>query len=56
MVHENDRLFIVARRGSPSNRVLSVWHREMKKNVASAHPVVRVHFIGEEGIDSGGVA
>ena len=56
MVDENGRLFIVVRRGSPLNRVLSIWNREMKKNVASAHPVVRVHFSGEEGIDSGAMA
>ena len=56
MVDENGRLFIVVRRGSPLNRVLSIWSREMKKNIASAHPVVRVHFSGEEGIDSGAMA
>lgn len=55
-VDENGRLFIVVRRGSPLNRVLSIWNREMKKNIASAHPVVRVHFSGEEGIDSGAMA
>ena len=56
MVDENGRLFIVVRRGSPLNRVLSIWNREMKKNIASTHPVVRVHFGGEEGIDSGAMA
>ncbi|XP_068749108.1 uncharacterized protein [Montipora capricornis] len=40
MVDENGRLFIVVRRGSPLNRVLSIWNREMKKNIASTHPVV----------------
>ena len=28
----------------------------MKKNIASTYPVVRVHFGGEEGIDSGAMA
>ena len=56
MVDENGRLFIVVRRGSPLNRVLSIWNREMKKSIASTHPVVRVHFAGEEGIDSGAMA
>ena len=56
MVDENGRLFIVVRRGSPLNRVLSIWNREVKKNIASTHPVVRVHFGGEEGFDSGAMA
>lgn len=35
MVEENGRgLFIGVRRGSPLNRVLSMWNREKKKNVA----------------------
>lgn len=34
MVEENGRLFIGVRRGSPLNRVLSMWDREKKKNVA----------------------
>ena len=34
MVEENGRLFIGVRRGSPLNRVLSMWDREKKINVA----------------------
>jgi len=34
MMDENDQLFIVLRRGSPFNRVLSIWNREMKEKVA----------------------
>ena len=34
MVDENGRLFIGVRRGSPLNRMLSIWDREKKKNVA----------------------
>ena len=40
MVDENARLFIVVRKGSPLNRVLFIWNREIKKNIVSTHPVV----------------
>ena len=34
MMDENGQLFIVLRRGSPFNSVLSIWNREMKEKVA----------------------
>ena len=55
-VDQSSQLFVVMRRGAPLNRVLSIWSREVKKNSASVKQTVRVHFSGEEGIDSGALA
>lgn len=55
-VDEHGQLFIVVRRGSSLTRVLSIWNREIKRNPASAQQIVRVHFSGEEGIDSGAMS
>ena len=55
-VDASGQLFFVVRRGAPLNRVLSIWSREIRKKPASARHVVRVHFSGEQGIDSGAMA
>ena len=55
-VDQSSQLFVVMRRGAPLNRVLSIWSREVKKNSASVKQTVRVHFSGEQGIDSGALA
>ena len=55
-VDQSSQLFVVMRRGAPLNRVLSIWSREVKKNSTSVKQTVRVHFSGEEGIDSGALA
>ena len=56
MIDENGWVFIVVKTGSPFNRVLFIWNREVKKKVAVAHLVVRVHFSREEGVDSDAIA
>ena len=55
-VDESSTIFIVTRRGAPLDRTLSIWSREVKKNTGNAKKVVRVHFSGEQGIDSGAMA
>ena len=55
-VDESSILFIVTRRGAPLDRTLSMWSREVKKNTGNTKKVVRVHFSGEQGIDSGAMA
>ena len=49
-----DHFFIIIRRGSPLQRKLSLWQREAKK--VSPERLLRVHFVGESGIDSGALA
>lgn len=55
-VDESSNFFIVVRRGAPLDRTLSIWSREVKKNTGSTKKIVRVHFSGERGIDSGAMA
>jgi hypothetical protein len=55
-VDKSGQLFIVVRRGSPLFRVLAIWRRQVKNNPLSANQVLRVHFNGEQGIDSGAMA
>ena len=55
-VDQSSHVFIVVRRGAPLERVLSIWSREVKKNTGNAKNIVRVHFSGEQGIDSGALA
>ncbi|PFX15215.1 Protein HEG-like 1 [Stylophora pistillata] len=55
-VDESSNFFIVVRRGAPLDRTLSIWSREVKKNTGSTKKIVRVHFSGEKGIDSGAMA
>lgn len=53
-VDEFDQFFLVVRRGSSFQRQLKIWQRESKRN--SPEKVLRVHFAGEDGIDSGAMA
>ena len=55
-VDESSILFIIVRRGAPLDRTLSIWSREVKKNTGNTKKIVRVHFSGEQGIDSGAMA
>ncbi|XP_028395679.1 uncharacterized protein LOC114519707 [Dendronephthya gigantea] len=48
------QFFIVARRGSNLSRCLNLWQRESKRT--KADKTLRVHFTGEDGIDSGAMA
>ena len=49
-----DQFFLVVRRGIPLQRVISLWQRE--SNRKSPKNLVRVKYLGEEGIDSGALA
>lgn len=53
-VDETDQFFLVVRRGAPLQRNLMLWQREAKKT--TPEKVLRVHFSGEAGIDSGAMA
>lgn len=53
-VDESDQFFLVVRRGSSFQRQLKIWQRESKKS--SPEKILRVHFAGENGIDSGAMA
>lgn len=55
-VDESSNFFIVVRRGAPLDGTLSIWSREVKKNTDNTKKIVRVHFSGEQGIDSGAMA
>lgn len=55
-VDKSKQLFIVIRRGCPLSRVLEIWRREIKKDPTNLNKLVRVHFNGEQGIDSGATA
>ena len=48
--------FIVIRRGAPLQRTLAIWKREARKNPHFVKRLLRVHFSGEQGIDSGAIA
>ena len=51
---DSDQFFIVVRRGSSFQRQLKIWQRESNKK--SPEKMLRVHFAGEDGIDTGGMA
>ena len=55
-VDESSHFFIVIRRGAPLDMTLSTWSREAKKSTGNTKKIVRVHFSGEQGIDSGAMA
>ena len=55
-VDKSDQSFIVVRRGAPLARTLTIWKREMNKNPSCLNRVLRVHYSGEQGIDSGAMA
>ena len=49
-----EQFFLVVRRGIPFERVISLWQRESKRK--SPENVVRIRYLGEEGIDSGALS
>ena len=51
---DSDQFFLVIRRGSSLQRQLKIWKRE--SNRKSPEKFLRVHFAGEDGIDTGGMA
>lgn len=53
-VDTTDQFFLVARRGANLLRCLNLWQRVSKRT--SANKTLRVHFTGEDGIDSGAMA
>ena len=53
-VIDSGQFFMVMRRGSSLERIFSLWNRERLRN--SPEKVVRVKFIGEDGIDTGALA
>ena len=53
---QSSHVFIIVRTGAPLKRVLSIWSREVKKNTCNAKKIMRVHFSGEQGINSGALA
>lgn len=55
-VDRSEQSFIVIRRGAPLQRTLSIWKRETNKNPSFLNRLLRVHFSGEQGIDSGAMA
>ena len=50
-VNCNDQFFIAVRRGSSLQLYLSIWQTEANRN--SPENLLRVHFAGEDGIDTG---
>ena len=49
-----EQFFLVARRNAPLPRILKLWQRQASKsNVTN---LLRVHYSGEDGIDSGAIA
>ena len=53
-VDDTGQFFIVVRRGSLFTRCLNLWCRESMRT--KPDKVLRVHFTGEDGIDSGAMA
>ena len=51
---DSDQFFLVIRKGSSLQRQLKIWKRE--SNRKSPEKFLRVHFAGEDGIDTGGMA
>jgi len=49
-----EQFFMVVRRGSDVQRYLKIWQREAEKH--SPECVLKVHFTGENGVDSGAMA
>jgi hypothetical protein len=54
IVDGRNSLFIVIRRGATLDRALTMWRRAAAK--VTAEHVLRVKFIGEDGIDDGALA
>ena len=54
-VETTSQFFIVTRKGSTLSRCLNLWQRESKRTKADK-TLLRVHFTGEDGRDSGAMA
>ena len=53
-VNRYEQFFLVARRNAPLPQILKLWQRQASKsNVTN---LLRVHYSGEDGIDSGAIA
>ena len=52
--HDDGQFYIATRRKAPFSRVISLWQRQVTKS----HPtkMLRIHYSGENGIDSGAIA
>lgn len=53
-VNSKDQFFVIVRRGSSLQRYLTIWQREANRN--SPENLLRVHFAGEDGIDTGAMS
>ena len=53
-VDQNEDFFLVSRRAAPFTRTLALWQRQTKKTPPTG--VLRVHYSGEAGIDSGAMS
>ena len=53
-VDQGQDFFLVSRRAAPFNRTLALWQRQAQKT--SPTSVLRVHFSGEAGIDTGAMS
>ena len=53
-VESEESFFLVSRRKAPFPRTLALWQREARKH--SPTGVHRVHYSGEEGIDTGAMS
>jgi len=53
-VDQKEEFFLVSRRSAPFTRTLALWQRQAKKTPPTR--VLRVHYNGEAGIDSGAMS
>jgi hypothetical protein len=53
-VNRYEQFFLVIRRNAPLPRILKIWQRQASKS--SVTNLLRVHYSGEDGIDSGAIA
>lgn len=53
-VNRHEQFFIVARRNAPLPRILKLWQRQASKSDVTN--LLRVHYSGEDGIDSGAIS
>lgn len=53
-IDKSGQFFLVIRRGITFQRLLTLWQRECKRN--SPEKVLRVKYLGENGIDSGAMS
>lgn len=53
-VNQSESLFFTVRRGADIFRILSLWQRQVR--LGSPERAIRIHYLGEYGIDSGAMA